>query len=292
MGSSSPGPNPSVLGVVQHAHLVAEAGDGVDVGRDRTIAFTADRLGLAGVDHLGRQRSVSPRLTEESTLGQLQRGRATPGTRTGRSPTTERADLAPVRVGVRLDDAGELDLQPARQVEVVLRPHDVGHAAFAGLGVNPDHSLVAASHIERVDRQVGCFPSNLADADALLGRLPVEVVQALLDRVLMAARERRVDQVARVRMARVDRKVGAVLHGATDVVDPGEVDLGVDALREQVHPQRDQVDVAGPLAVAEQASLHPVGSGHHGQFGGRGRRAPVVVRVQRDGHVLAWSAAG
>jgi hypothetical protein len=62
-------------------------------------------------------------------------------------------------------------------------------------------------------------------------------------------------------VALVDRQLVAVLDGAADLVDVGEVDLGVDALGEQVHAQGDQVDVAGALAVAEQAALDPVGAG-------------------------------
>ena len=187
---------------------------------------------------------------------------------------------------MRLDRLGELDLQPPRQVEVVLGLHDVGDAALAGLRVHPDHGLVGPPDVVRVDRQVGGLPGDLPHADALSGRSPLQVLQALLDRVLVAAGERRVDQVARVRVARVDRQVGAVLHDATDLVDLGEVDLGVDALGEQVHAQGHQVDVAGALAMTEQAALHPVGAGHQSELGGRGRRAAVVVRVQRDRDVL------
>ena len=117
--------------------------------------------------------------------------------------------------------------------------------------------------------------------------ISLERLEALLDRVLVGAGERRVDQVARVGVARVDRQLGAVLHRATDLVDVGEVDLRVDALAEQVHAQRHQVDVAGALAVPEQAALDAVGAGHHRQLGRRDRRTPVVVRVQRDRGVLA-----
>ena len=120
-----------------------------------------------------------------------------------------------------------------------------------------------------------------------LGGLLLEVLEPLLDRVLVGAGEGGVDEVAGVGVARVDRQLGAVLDGAADLVDVGEVDLRVDALAEQVHPQRHQVDVAGALAVAEQAALDPVGAGHHRQLGRRDRRTPVVVRVQRDRRVLA-----
>src|SRR3712207_7418724 len=39
----------------------------------------------------------------------------------------------------------ELDLQPPRQVEVVLAAHDVRDAALAGLAVDPDDRLVRRS---------------------------------------------------------------------------------------------------------------------------------------------------
>ena len=76
------------------------------------------------------------------------------------------------------------------------------------------------------------------------------------------------------------RQLVAVLDGPLDLVDVGEVDLRVDALGEQVQPQRDQVDVAGALAVAEQAALDPVGAGQQAQLGGGHAGAAVVVRVQ------------
>ena len=91
-----------------------------------------------------------------------------------------------------------------------------------------------------------------------------------------------VDQVARVRVARVDLHLVAVLARTTDLVDVGEVDLRVDALGEQVHAQGDQVDVAGALALPEQAALDAVGAGHQRQLGGGDGGAAVVVRVDGD----------
>ena len=66
-----------------------------------------------------------------------------------------------------------------------------------------------------------------------------------------------------------------------------EVDHRVDALAEQVQAQRDQADVAGALAVAEQAALDPVGAGQHGQLGVGDGGAAVVVGVHGQAHVLA-----
>ncbi len=59
----------------------------------------------------------------------------------------------------------------------------------------------------------------------------------------------------------------------------------VDALREQVHAQGDQVDVAGALALAEQTALDAVS--HQGQLGGGDGRTPVVVRVHGQADELA-----
>jgi hypothetical protein len=92
--------------------------------------------------------------------------------------------------------------------------------------------------------------------------------------------------------ALVHGQLVAVLGGALDLVDVAEVDLRVDALREQVDAQGDQVDVAGALAVAEQAALDAVGAGHVAELGGGDRGAAVVVRVQRQDDVLAVAGAG
>ena len=81
-------------------------------------------------------------------------------------------------------------------------------------------------------------------------------------------------------MALVDRQLVAVLHRAPDLVDVAEIDLRVDPLAEQVHAQGHQADVSGALAVAEQAALDAVGSGHEAQFGGRDCSTSVVVGVQ------------
>ena len=53
---------------------------------------------------------------------------------------------------------GELDLQPARQVEPVVGVHQVGDAALARLAVDPDDRLVGAAGVLGVDGQVGHLP--------------------------------------------------------------------------------------------------------------------------------------
>ena len=100
-----------------------------------------------------------------------------------------------------LHDLAELDLQAARQFEPVFAFEQVGDAALARLAVDADHGLVAAAQVLRVDRQVGHVPDV-----AVLAR-----GEGLLDRVLVRAGERGVDQVADVRMARMHRQLVAVL---------------------------------------------------------------------------------
>ena len=139
----------------------------------------------------------------------------------------------------------------------------------------------------RVDRQVRHVPGVVAERDARRRGLGLQGLEALLDRVLVRAGERGVDELARVRVARVHRQLVAVLGGAADLVDVREVDHRVDALAEQVQAERDQADVAGPLAVAEQAALHPVRAGQHGQLGVGDGGAAVVVGVHRQADVLA-----
>lgn len=175
-------------------------------------------------------------------------------------PDVGRGDLAALGVRLGLDDLRELDLHPARQFQLVVVLQDVRHTALAGLRVDPDDRLVGAADVLGVDRQVRHGPLEVVDGDALGLGLGLHGVEALLDGVLVGAGEGRVDQVAHVRVARVDLHLVAVLPRTADLVDVGEVDLRVDALREQVHAQGDQVDVAGALALAEQAALDAVGA--------------------------------
>src|SRR6185437_864630 len=204
-----------------------------------------------------------------------------------RLPDLGGADLAAFFVGAYLDVLGELDLQSARQVKRVAGLHHVGDAALARLAVDPDDGLVRAADVVRVDRQVRDVPLVLTERDTRRLGLRLKGLEALLDPVLVGSGERGVDQLARVGVARVHRQLVGVLSGAADLVDVAEVDHRVDALAEQVQAQRDQADVAGALAVAEQAAFDPVRAGQHGQLGVGDRGAAVVVRVHEQADVLA-----
>ena len=280
-----------VLLVVQQAYVDADGAQGVEEGRDRSVAGAGQHGVLAvddglhgqGVDAVGVGRGLAgadldtaPRVAGVGQVLVLED-----------RPDVLRRDLAALGVGLRLDDLRELDLHPAGQVQLVVVLQDVRDAALAGLRVDADDGLVGAADVLRVDRQVRHRPLQVVDGDALGLRVGLHGVEALLDGVLVGAGEGRVDQVAHVRVARVDLHLVAVLPRTADLVDVGEVDLRVDALREQVHAQGDQVDVAGALALPEQTALDPVGAGHQGQFGGGDGGAAVVVRVDRQADVLA-----
>ena len=139
----------------------------------------------------------------------------------------------------------------------------------------------------RVDRQVRHLPDVV-----VLALVAVERVEALLDRILVRAGERGVHEVPDVGVARVHRQAVAVLGRAAQGVDVADVDLGIDALAEQVEGQGDEVHVAGALPVAEQAALDAVRAGHDAELGGRDRGAAVVVGVQAQHHAVAVRDVG
>ena len=182
-----------------------------------------------------------------------------------------------MRLGMALDDAGELDLQAARHDHAVLGFHEVGDAALARLAVDANHRVVAAADVGRVDRKIGHRPLLIR----LLSGKP------LLDGVLVGAGEGRENEITDVRVARVDRELGAVFESAGDGIDVGEVEAGIDALRVHVEGEGDEIDVAGALAVAEEAALDAVGAGHEAEFGGGDGGAAVVVRVEADDDAVA-----
>ena len=262
-----------VLAVVLDLEGDAEIGpQGADQGVDRAVALAHHGAGLAVDQELGRHRGAAAagrHLAAEQAyagvVGQVRAGEHVPHL----AGLDHRARV----LGHRLDLLGELDLEPAGEVEPVLGVHDVGHAALARLAVDLDDRLVGAAGVARVDGKVGDLPVVVVVADGL---------ESLLDGVLVGAGEGRVDEVAGVGVAGVDRHAGGELGHPAHPVDVAEVEGGVDALGEEVHGQGHDVDVAGALAVAEQGALDPVGAGQHGQLGGGHRGAPVIVRVEAE----------
>src|SRR5206468_1020600 len=147
----------------------------------------------------------------------------------------------------------------------------------ARLRVDPDDRLVGAAEVLRVDGQVGHGPLELVDGRARRLRRGRHRLEALLDRILMAAAERGVDEVAGPWAALVHPQLVAVLGGGADAVEVAEVDLRVDPLGEEVDPEGDEVDVAGALPVAEEAALDAVRAGEVAELRSGDRGAAVVV---------------
>ncbi len=93
----------------------------------------------------------------------------------------------------------------------------------------------------------------------------------------MAAAERRKHQLTGVGGALVDVHAGHALVDLADLGHIAEIQVRVHAVAVHVHGQRDGIDVAGALAVAEEAALDALGTGQHGQLGVGHAAAAVVV---------------
>src|SRR3546814_10653032 len=78
--------------------------------------------------------------------------------------------------------------------------------------------------------------------------------EALLDRVLMAARKGGEDEFAGIRRARMDGQVGAVIDRVHHRVDVREIEPRMHALRVHVERDRHEIAIAGALAIAEQTA--------------------------------------
>src|SRR3979411_2593083 len=162
-------------------------------------------------------------------------------------PDIRRAGLLASAVGPVLDDAAEFDLKRARQLETVVGLQQIGDAALSRLAVDADHCLVGAAEILWIDWEVGHLPELVV---ALRQRL-----EALLDRVLVRARKRRVYQFAGIGMAWMYRQPVAILDRLDDRIDVSDAQLGINALAEEIQCQGHQIDIAGSFAIAEQGAL-------------------------------------
>ena len=304
-----------MLHVIHDRGFHAEVRDGVQEGGDRTVAY-AGRLALHGlivpdvhaaIEQAGLEHGIGTVLP--GTDGHLEQLQPTPRLKRGvmriahdhtgrghaglfdrqilvleQTPDIPVLDFLLGRVSVVLHDLVEFDLQTLGQVKIVVGLEQVGHAALAGLRVDANDGLVRAADVLRVDRQVRHEPHEAVkiSASALGGHLTS--LETLLDGVLMRAGERGEHEVAGIWVALGDLDLVAVFNRLADLGHVGQVKLRVDALGEPVEAQRDQVDVAGTLAVAQQAAFHAVGAGQHGQLGGSHAHAFVVVRVQGEHH--------
>ena len=164
-------------------------------------------------------------------------------------------------------------------VAVVLFQHKTD-AALAALAVDADDiGIIGAADIVGVDGDVGAGPAVLSPLLA--------VGHALCNGILMAAREGCKHQLTGIGGALVDVHPGHALVGSADGGHIGKVQSGVYAVAVHVHGQRNGIDVAGALAVAEQAALHPLCTRQHGQLCAGHAGAAVVVGVGGDDDAVA-----
>ncbi len=157
-----------VLVVVQHGHVKPDIGQRMDERGQRTVTGPAD-LGLHAVDLDGRRDAGRAAVVVGSVhmlpypLQRPHRGQILLGERIPHLLGRDLATLACCTLCDLLDYLGKLDLQPPRQGKAVVGLHDVGHAALAGLRVDPDHRLVGAPDIARVDGQIRHLPQHVVD---------------------------------------------------------------------------------------------------------------------------------
>ena len=111
--------------------------------------------------------------------------------------------------------------------------------------------------------------------------------ETLLDGVLVRTTEGGVDEVADIRMPRVNLELVAVFDGTANLIDVGEIDHGIDTLCVQIQCESSDVDVSGALSVAEHAALHSLRTGQDGQLGAGNARPAVVVRMHRQDHAVS-----
>jgi hypothetical protein len=183
--------------------------------------------------------------------------------------------LTALPVDDRLHPLREIDLQAPRQLEGVAAGQEICHAAFARLRVDADDGLIGAADVVWIDREIRHFPRRTSLGFGMR-------VHPLADRILMGTREGGVDEIADPWMSRVDRQLIAFLDDPPGLVEMRQVKPGVDSLRQQVERECHEVDVSGPLVIAEQRPLDPFGAGHQTELRCRDGRAPIVVGMYRE----------
>ena len=165
------------------------------------------------------------------------------------------------------------------KLEAVVGAHNERYAALAGLGIDADHGLVNSSDIRGIDGKVRHLP-DLRFSGLHRGN-------ALVDGILVRTREGGEHELAGIGMALVDAHLGAFLADIDDLVDILEVQFGIDSLGEHVVSDGENVDVAGPLAVAEECSLNTLRARKKRQLRSRNAAASVIVRVDAENNAVS-----
>jgi hypothetical protein len=147
------------------------------------------------------------------------------------------------------------------------------------LAVDPDDRLIGAADVVRIDGQVGHLPDRAGGG--------LDGLHPLLYRVLVRAGEGGVDELPGVWMPGVHGQLVALLGDPPHLIDVGEVEMRLNALAEEIQRKGHEVDVAGPLAVAEEGPLDALSARHQGQLGRRDGRAAVVVGMHAQNPAVA-----
>ena len=82
------------------------------------------------------------------------------------------------------------------------------------------------------------------------------------------------------------QSIGVLGHVAC-FVDVTNIQLGIDALAEEIEREVHHVNVASAFAIAKERALDAVRAREHSQFGRRDASAAVVMRMQRDEYAVA-----
>ena len=265
-----------MLGIVRHRDLFAGmAMPGIDESRQRAVAVALQLDTLTPVGK-GDVERLAVLTTAQAVVDQRQ-GLLTREILEQQFANPAAGQLAGDAFAFGLHMRGEREHHPARQADAEITLQQEGHAALAGLAVHPDHGLIVAADIARVDRQISHLPVFVLALFA----------QRFADGVLMAAGEGGIDQLAHPGVARMQGNARAFVHHADDLVRIAQVQLGVDALAIEIHGQNHDIHIAGALAVAQQRAFHAFRAGQHGQFCRGHRAAAIVMRMHRHDHAVA-----
>ena len=147
-------------------------------------------------------------------------------------------------------------------------------AALAGLAVDADNGFVLAVNIRRVNGQIGNLP--------VFRPRVFHIVEAFFDGVLVGTGERGKSQLPRVGLPGRNFHLSAFLVHFAHRQNIVEVQFRVHALGVHVQGHRDDVQIAGPLPVAEKAAFDPFSPGQKAQFGAGHAGAPVVMGMEAD----------
>ena len=104
--------------------------------------------------------------------------------------------------------------------------------------------------------------------------------QPLLDGVLMRPAECREHQLACIRLPRRHRHPGATLVHGANLAEIPKVQSRINSVHVQVQGHRDDVQVAGALAIAKQGALDTIGAREQSHFRRRHPSATIVMGVQ------------